>query len=72
MLRSSSAAGTASRIRLAVAVGPSRFTVEEVKRHLETNAWVIAQFAIAGIDLPRAAAGPAHVVVIAERKPSVS
>ena len=55
---------------LAVAAGPSRFTVEQVTRHLETNAWVIAQFAVASIDVRRAAAGPAHVVVTPERQRS--
>ena len=34
---------------LSLAAGPSRFTVEQVTRHLETNAWVIRQFGVADI-----------------------
>jgi len=51
---------------LAFAGGPSRFSVEQVTRHLETNAWVIEQFGTARIGVERAAAGCAQVTVTPE------
>ncbi len=48
---------------LSLAAGPSCFTVEQVTRHLETNAWVIQQFGIANIVLERMASGIAKVAV---------
>lgn len=48
---------------LAVAGGPSRYTVERVSRHLETNAWVVERFGIADVDLERHADGTGLVTV---------
>jgi RNA 3'-terminal phosphate cyclase (ATP) len=48
---------------LALASGPSRFTVAEVTRHLETNAWLIDQFGVATTSAEKAAPGNASVVV---------
>jgi RNA 3'-terminal phosphate cyclase len=42
-------------VPLCFAASPSRFTVEEITRHLETNARAIEQFGIARIvAMPRA------------------
>ncbi len=48
---------------LSLAAGPSRLTVEQVTRHLETNAWVIQQFGVANIMVRRMESGTAEVVV---------
>jgi RNA 3'-terminal phosphate cyclase (ATP) len=48
---------------LALAAGPSRFMVEQVTRHLETNAWTIERFGIARIAIEQPAARCATVVV---------
>lgn len=48
---------------LCFAAGPSRYTVEEVSRHLETNLWVIEQFGVAEIAVERAASGTGTVTV---------
>ena len=47
---------------LALASGSSRFTVERVTSHLETNAAVVEQFGIAQVSI-RAGAGPCTVTV---------
>lgn len=48
---------------LAFAAGPSRFTTPEVTRHLETNAWVIAEFGLARTSTERTGNGAAQVTV---------
>lgn len=48
---------------LSLAAGPSCLTVEQVTRHLETNAWVIQQFGAAKIEVQRMTSGTADVVV---------
>jgi RNA 3'-terminal phosphate cyclase (ATP) len=48
---------------LAFAAGASRFSVGEVSRHLETNAWVLEQFAIARTDVARRDGAPALVTL---------
>lgn len=50
-------------VPLCLAEGPSRFTVEEITRHLETNAWVIEQFGVARITAERSSTGMGHVTV---------
>jgi RNA 3'-terminal phosphate cyclase (ATP) len=54
---------------LSVAAGPSRFTVEQVTRHLETNAWVLEQFGVARIVVDRSRAGPARILVSPTKSP---
>ena len=49
---------------LSVAIGPSRFTVEQITRHLETNAWVIQQFGMADIVMQPTASNAAEVTVV--------
>jgi RNA 3'-terminal phosphate cyclase (ATP) len=51
---------------LSFAAGPSRFVVEQVTRHLETNAWVIQQCGVANIEVRRMESGTAEVVVTPE------
>jgi RNA 3'-terminal phosphate cyclase (ATP) len=48
---------------LCFARGPSRYSVEAITRHLETNLWVIEQFGIAAIATQRAASGTGIVSV---------
>jgi RNA 3'-terminal phosphate cyclase (ATP) len=48
---------------LCFAGGPSHFTVEEITRHLETNAWVIEQFGVARIVAERSSTGMGPVTV---------
>lgn len=48
---------------LCFAAGPSRLTVKQVTRHLETNAWVIEQFGVATIAMRRMETGTAEIVV---------
>jgi RNA 3'-terminal phosphate cyclase (ATP) len=48
---------------LSLAGGPSRFSVEEITRHLETNAWVIERFGIARVATERASSGIGQVTV---------
>jgi len=48
---------------LAVADGPSSFTVEAVSRHLETNAWLIDRFGLARITIDVADNGVGHIRV---------
>ena len=48
---------------LAVADGPSSFTVEAVSRHLETNAWLIDCFGLARTTIRAAETGIGHVAV---------
>jgi RNA 3'-terminal phosphate cyclase (ATP) len=52
---------------LSLAAGPSHFTVAEVTRHLETNAWVIEQFGIAKTTWHRIGTASAHVEVTPKR-----
>jgi len=47
--------------------GPSRFSVEQVSRHLETNAWVIEHFGVARIEIKRAPTGTGRVEVVPNR-----
>jgi len=51
---------------LSFSAGPSRFVVEQVTRHLETNAWVIQQYGVANIEVRRMESGTAEVVVTPE------
>jgi RNA 3'-terminal phosphate cyclase (ATP) len=48
---------------LALTEGPSRFTVEQVTLHLETNAWVIESFELARIRIETEASGIGRVTV---------
>jgi RNA 3'-terminal phosphate cyclase (ATP) len=48
---------------LCFADGPSRFTVEEITRHLETNTRVIEQFGVARIVAERSSTDIGHVTV---------
>jgi RNA 3'-terminal phosphate cyclase (ATP) len=48
---------------LAVANGPSRYSVERISGHLETNAWLIERFGLARIGLERHANGTGVVIV---------
>jgi RNA 3'-terminal phosphate cyclase (ATP) len=48
---------------LAVADGPSRYSVERITGHLETNAWLIERFGLARIGLERSADGTGLVTV---------
>ena len=43
--------------------GPSRFSVEEITAHLETNAWVIERFGVARVMSERGPSGMGHVTV---------
>lgn len=52
---------------LCFAAAPSRLTVEQVTRHLETNAWVIEQFGVATIAMRRMESGTAEIVVTPSR-----
>ena len=48
---------------LCFASGRSRFSVEELSLHLETNAWVIEQFGVARITREQTSPGASRVVV---------
>lgn len=48
---------------LAVAGGPSRFSVERISRHLETNAWLVERFGLARVGLESKADGTGLVTV---------
>jgi RNA 3'-terminal phosphate cyclase (ATP) len=48
---------------LCFARGPSRYSVEAITRHLETNLWVIEQFGVAAIATERSASGTGIVSV---------
>jgi len=50
-------------VPLALADRPSRFSVEQVSRHLETNAWLIRQFGAADIEIDRRGDGTGLVTV---------
>lgn len=49
---------------LALADGSSRYTVERITRHLETNAWVVELFGIADVALDRRDDGTGFVSVV--------
>jgi RNA 3'-terminal phosphate cyclase (ATP) len=49
---------------LCLASGPSRFSVEEITPHLETNAWVIERFGMARIAAEKAVSGIGRVTVV--------
>jgi RNA 3'-terminal phosphate cyclase (ATP) len=49
---------------LAFAAERSHLVVEQVTRHLETNAWVIQQFGVANVEVRRMESGTAEVEVI--------
>lgn len=51
-------------VPLAIADGPSRFTVETVSRHLETNAWLIERFSLARIEIEKHAGGTGTISVL--------
>jgi len=48
---------------LAMAAGPSEFSVQKASLHLETNAWLIGQFDLASVEISRAEDGTALVTV---------
>ena len=48
---------------LSFAAGPSHLLVEQVTRHLETNASIIEQFGVAKVEMRQLASGTAEVVV---------
>jgi RNA 3'-terminal phosphate cyclase (ATP) len=48
---------------LALADGPSRYTVPQVTRHLTTNAWLVEQFGLAHVELGTAEGGGNLVTV---------
>jgi RNA 3'-terminal phosphate cyclase (ATP) len=50
-------------VPLAMAAGPSEFSVQEASLHLETNAWLIEQFDMASVAISRAEDGTALVTV---------
>jgi RNA 3'-terminal phosphate cyclase (ATP) len=50
-------------VPLALAPGPSTFTVESISRHLETNAWVIELFGLAQILMEKGERGMGLVTV---------
>jgi RNA 3'-terminal phosphate cyclase (ATP) len=50
-------------VPLAVASGPSEFSVERASLHLETNAWLIEQFDLASVNIHRRDDGTASVTV---------
>ena len=52
---------------LCLAGGPSHFSVEEITRHLTTNAWVIERFGMARVVLEKAAPGIGQVTVVPNR-----
>ena len=54
---------------LCFAAAPSRYTVEAISRHLETNLWVIEQFGVAAIQVERAASGSGTVTVTPRAAP---
>lgn len=49
---------------LAVAGGPSRFSVQRISRHLETNAWLIEHFGLARVGLESKSDGTGLVTVM--------
>ena len=57
---------------LCLAGGPSRFSVEAITRHLETNAWVIEQFGMARIAIEHGEAGIDQVTVTPSRWPTAT
>ena len=50
-------------VPLAVADGPSRYSVEKVSLHLETNGWLIEQFGLARVQIEKHRAGSGFVSV---------
>jgi RNA 3'-terminal phosphate cyclase (ATP) len=48
---------------LAVADGPSRFSVQRISRHLETNAWLVEHFGLARVGLESMSDGTGLVTV---------
>jgi RNA 3'-terminal phosphate cyclase (ATP) len=49
---------------LALAGGPSRFTVERISHHLETNAWVVERFGLARVSFEEEPGGTGLVTVV--------
>jgi RNA 3'-terminal phosphate cyclase (ATP) len=49
---------------ISLASGPSRFSVEEITPHLETDAWVIERFGMARIAVEKAVSGIGRVTVV--------
>ena len=52
---------------LCFASGLSHFSVAEITRHLETNAWVIERFGVARVECERESSGVGHVTVTPTR-----
>lgn len=50
-------------VPLAVADGPSRYSVEKVSLHLETNGWLIEQFGLAKVEFEKHKDGSGRVTV---------
>lgn len=53
-------------VALAIAGGPSRYSVERISRHLETNAWLVERFGLARVALERQPDGTGLVTVTPE------
>jgi len=49
---------------LALATGPSEYSVERLTRHIETHAWLVEQFGLAGVMLSRQADGTGVVQIV--------
>ncbi len=56
-------------VPLALAAGPSQFTVECATEHVRTNAWVIGRFGLADVSVDEAPGVP-PIVTVAPRRPS--
>jgi RNA 3'-terminal phosphate cyclase (ATP) len=50
-------------VPLAVADGPSRYSVEKISLHLETNGWLIEQFGLARVEIEKSKDGSGLVSV---------
>ncbi len=55
-------------VPLALAPGPSLYSVERITRHLETNAWLVERFGLAEVALHRVRAGMHLVTVTPSRQ----
>jgi RNA 3'-terminal phosphate cyclase (ATP) len=48
----------------ALAAGPSRFSIERVTKHLQTNTWVVGQFGLAEVNIAGSEGEPGTVTVL--------
>ncbi len=53
---------------LALASGPSHYSVERLSRHIETHAWLVEQFGLARVTLSRRAGGAGDVRIEPDRQ----